>query len=118
MPENNTTTIRAFHVRAKLPQLFRYAALGLLALTVLAIVVGFYRSRSSPEFRMKGFPTSLSKDVVAVVNDYERREMEGDVQIYITADRERRSGNLWTREAYLEVFDPMPHRQDHAAKAL
>jgi hypothetical protein len=41
---------------------------------------------------MKGFPTSLSKDIIAQVNGYERREMEGDrVKYYIKADKARRS---------------------------
>ena len=31
---------------------------------------------------MQGFPTSLSKDVVAVVNGYERREGDGERTLY------------------------------------
>lgn len=91
-----------------MPQYVRYASLGLIAITVLAIVVGFYRSRNNPEFRMKGFPTSLSKDVVAVVNGYERREMEGDlVKYYIKADKGTTfSDNHQELEnVYMEVFD-------------
>ena len=67
------TKIKDFHLRAKLPQYVRYVALALLGITVLAVVVGFYRSRNTPEFRMKGFPAELSKDVVAVFNGYEMR---------------------------------------------
>src|SRR5688572_17712853 len=80
-----------------------------MAVAVLAVAVGFYRSSSNPEFRMKGFPTSLSTDVVAVVNGYERREMDGDVvKYYIKADK----GTTFTdnhqelENVYLEVFDP------------
>src|SRR5688572_32208520 len=79
-----------------------------MAVAVLAVAVGFYRSSSNPEFRMKSFPTSLSTDVVAVVNGYERREMEGDVvKYYIKADK----GTTFTdnhqelENVYLEVFD-------------
>ncbi len=108
MAEIKDKTIKDFHLRAKLPQYVRYAATGLLAVTVLAIVVGFYRSRNNPEFRMKGFPTSLSKDVVAVVNGYERREMEGDVvKYYVKADKGTTfSDNHQELEnVYLEVFE-------------
>lgn len=91
-----------------MPQYVRYVALGLLGATVVAIVVAFYNSRNHPEFRMKGFPTSLSKDVVAVVNGYERREMEGDVvKYFIKADKATTfSDNHQELEnVYLEVFD-------------
>jgi len=106
--DNQHKTIKTFHLRARLPQYFRYVALGLMAVAVLAVAVGFYRSSSNPEFRMKSFPTSLSTDVVAVVNGYERREMEGDVvKYYIKADK----GTTFTdnhqelENVYLEVFD-------------
>ena len=108
MAETQNIKIKDFHLRAKLPQYTRYVAIGLFAVTVLAIVVGFYRSRNNPDFRMKGFPTSLSKDVVAVVNGYERREMEGDaVKYYIKADKGTTfSDNHQELEnVYLEVFD-------------
>ena len=123
MPKTQNTKIRHFHVRARLPQLFRYAALGLLALTIVVISIGFYRSRSNPEFRMKGFPTSLSQDVVAIVNNYERREMDGDVVLYyIKADKGTTfSDNHQELEnVYLEVFDPAGGSADKitAAKAV
>ncbi|HSI89343.1 MAG TPA: LPS export ABC transporter periplasmic protein LptC, partial [Pyrinomonadaceae bacterium] len=60
------------------------------ALAVVLIVVGIalYRGSGDPDFRMKGFPSSLSKDVVATVEGYERREMEGDsLKYFISADR-------------------------------
>ena len=108
MPEKNNSSIRQFHLRAKLPQYFRYAALGLFALTIVGIVIGFYWSRNNPDFRMKSFPTTLSKDVTAVVNDYERREMDGDVvKYFIKADKATTfSDNHQELEnVYLEVFD-------------
>lgn len=77
-------------------------------MTALAVAIGFYRSSGQPEFRMKSGPASLSKDVVAVVNGYERREMEGDVvKYYIKADKGTTfSDNHQELEnVYLEVFD-------------
>ncbi len=72
---------------------------------------------------MKGFPTSLSQDVVAVVNGYERREMEGDVvKYYIKADK----GTTFTdnhqelENVYLEVYDVTGSQSDKitATKAV
>ena len=108
MADIKDATIQDFHVRAKLPQYFRLAALGLLGITVLSIVIGFYRSSGNPEFRMKGFPTSLSTDVIGVVHGYERREMDGDVlKYYIKADKGTTfSDNHQELEnVYLEVYD-------------
>jgi lipopolysaccharide export system protein LptA len=117
------TTIERFNLRAKMPQYFRYTAVGLMAVAVLAIVVGFYRSSQSTEFRMKGFPTSLSKDVVAVVNGYERREMDGDVvKYYIKADKGTSfaDNHQELENVYLEVFDANGAGSDKitAAKAV
>lgn len=57
---------------------------------------------------MKGFPTSLSKDVVASVNGYERREVEGDfVKYYIKADKATTfaDNHQELENVYLQVFD-------------
>ena len=109
MTDSKEKKIKEFHLRAKLPQYVRYAAVGLFAATLLAVAVGFYRSSGNPEFRMKGFPTTLSKDVVAVVNGYERREMDGDVvKYYIKADKGTTfaDNHQELENVYLEVFDP------------
>jgi lipopolysaccharide transport protein LptA/LPS export ABC transporter protein LptC len=107
--EKKDTTIKDFHLRARLPQYVRYAAIGLLGVSILGVLIGFYQASKNPEFRMKGFPTTLSQDVVAVVNGYERREMDGDVvKYYIKADKGTTfSDNHQELEnVYLEVFDP------------
>ncbi|MEO8572888.1 MAG: LPS export ABC transporter periplasmic protein LptC [Pyrinomonadaceae bacterium] len=114
------TKIKDFHLRAKLPQYVRYVAVALLGITVLAIVVGFYRSRNTPEFRMKGFPTELSKDVVAVVNNYERREMEGEVvTYYVKADKGTTfaDNHQELENVYLEVFNPEGGASDKITSA-
>ena len=88
MSEAKTKDLRKYHVRAKVPKYFRVAAVGALILTVLAVGIGFYRARNRAEFRMQGFPTELSKDVIAEVNGYERRETEGStLKYYIKADK-------------------------------
>lgn len=110
-------------MRAKLPKYFRAGAIGVFVLAVIGIGIGFYSASGVSEFRMQGFPTSLSKDVVAEVNGYERRESEGDVvKYYIKADKATTfSDNHQEMEnVYLQVFDPDGVRSDQmtAAKAV
>lgn len=123
MTDNKDKTIEEFHLRAKLPQYFRYAAIALIGIGALIVIVGFYRAGKNPEFRMISFPTNLSKDVVAVVNGYERREMDGDVvKYFVKADKGTTfSDNHQELEnVYLEVFDPTGAISDKitAAKAV
>lgn len=90
-----------------MPQYFRIAAVGAIAVTVLAVVVGFYRERSNSPFRLKSEHTQLSTDVVAEVNGYERLETDGGLtKYYIKADYARTfSDNHQELEnVYLEVY--------------
>ena len=81
-------------LRANLPRYFRAAAVGLFILAVIGIGIGFYSASGVKEFRMVGFPTSLSKDVVAEVSGYERRESEGDSRaLHEEKDVGQSSGN-------------------------
>jgi LPS export ABC transporter protein LptC len=119
----NTQTAKNLEFRANLPKYFRLAAIGIFALAVIGIGIGFYSARNVTEFRMIGFPTSLSKDVVAQVNGYERRESEGDiVKYYIKADKATTfSDNHQEMEnVYLQVFDPTGAASDQitAVKAV
>lgn len=83
--DSNAKTLR---VRASLPRMFGIGALVLLVVTAGVVIFSAYRSSGNAEFRMQGFPASLSKDVVATVTGYERREMDGDVtKYYIRADK-------------------------------
>ncbi len=77
-----------YQFRAKLPLIFRGAAVLALIATVLVIGIGFYWGSFRSEFRMKGLPTQLSKDVVGIVKGYERRESEnGVLKYFIKADK-------------------------------
>jgi hypothetical protein len=44
MPKEEVSKSNDYKVRAALPRYVRYAALGLMALAILAVVVGFYRA--------------------------------------------------------------------------
>ena len=74
-------------VGTRIPALLRYVSLGGLAVLIVVVIVALL-GRRDPEFRMTGFPTSLSEEVVAVVNGYERKETDGEtIKYYIKADR-------------------------------
>ncbi|HEX8737264.1 MAG TPA: LPS export ABC transporter periplasmic protein LptC [Pyrinomonadaceae bacterium] len=115
MPPIQRKKVNNLKLRARTPAYFRALALVGLAVTILAIGVGFYRSSGTKDFRMKGMPTQLSKDVVAVVNGFERREVEGDaVKYYIKADKATTfSDNHQELEnVYLEVYNPENENPD------
>jgi lipopolysaccharide export system protein LptA len=80
--------INLLELRARLPLIIRGLALLGLAVTLIFVVVGFYRARAKPDFHLKSELAKLSKDVMAVVNGYERRETEdGIAKYYIRADK-------------------------------
>lgn len=83
MPESPSKKLDRYNFRAKLPKYVRIGAVAVLCFTMLAIGIGYYRAKSNSEFRMVGFPTELSKDVVASVNGYERTEYEGESPVYV-----------------------------------
>ncbi|MFN2502343.1 MAG: LPS export ABC transporter periplasmic protein LptC [Pyrinomonadaceae bacterium] len=98
---------RPYRVRARLPQVFRFAALGLLAVSIVVVVVGFYRERSKSTFRLKSEHAQLSTDVIAEVTGYERLESEGGVaKYYIKADHARTFSDKHQelQNMYLEVY--------------
>lgn len=123
MPEQNVRNTKDLHLRAKMPKYFRIGALCVLGVTVLAIVVGFYRERNKTPFRLKSEHTQLSKDVVAEVNGYERLETEGNVpKYYIKADKATTfSDNHQEMEnVFLQVYDESGTNSDKitGARAL
>ncbi|MBA3632159.1 MAG: LPS export ABC transporter periplasmic protein LptC [Acidobacteria bacterium] len=115
--------IKNLELRARMPQIFRVLAIAALAATVIAIGIGFYRAYGYKEFRMKGLPTELSKDVVAEINDYERRETEGDVlKYYIKADKATTftDNHQELENVFLQVYDDAGEKFDQmtAEKAI
>ena len=123
MSENKRPEIKKLQTRANLPKYFRVAAIFALVFTVLIVGIGFYRARNNQEFRMKGFPTELSKDVIAEINGYERTETEGEVKkYYIKADKARTyaDNHQEMENVFLQVYDDSGDTSDRitAAKAI
>ncbi len=108
MPDTKDAIQKNFNLRARLPKVFGAAAIVLLAATAITLLVTIFFTGRDPEFRMKGFPTSLSKDVVASIDNYERREMDGELtKYYIRADRavSFADNHQELENVFLEVFN-------------
>lgn len=123
MPETMPPKTNAYRLRAKMPLIIRVAAIVALAATIIAVGIAFYRSRNNQEFRMKSLPATLSKDVVAEVENYERTETEGDVKkYYIKADRAVTfaDNHQELENVFLQVFDETGDKFDQikAQKAI
>ena len=100
---------KAFEIRARLPKYVRFAALGLLGITVLAILVGFYRERNKTNFKLKPGTPQLSTEVIADVNGYERLETDGDIKkYYVKADHAKTFSDNHQEldNVYIEVYSP------------
>lgn len=121
MPETvQRQDIKKLQARAKLPAVFRASAIIALAATIAAIGVGFYLSKNNREFRMKSLPAELSKNVVAEVNGYERRESDGErLKYYIKADKAKAftDNHLELENAFIQVFDDAGANSDRISSA-
>ncbi len=88
MRKGTTDQHRSRQLHARLPKYVRILVIAGLSVVVLAVGIGFYRAKSNAEFRMVGFPTTLSNEVVSEVDSYERSEYEGDsLKYYLKADK-------------------------------
>jgi LPS export ABC transporter protein LptC len=106
VPENSRQN-KSFELRARLPRYVRLAALSLLGVTILAVLVGFYRERSKGAFRLKPEHTRLSTDVVADVDNYERLETDGNTRKFlIRADHAKTFSDQHQEldNVYIEVY--------------
>jgi LPS export ABC transporter protein LptC len=101
-------TAKGYRARAGLPRVLRYVALAVMAVTVFAVGVGFYRERANAGFKLKSEHTQLSTDVIAEVRGYERLETDGSLpKYYVKADFARTfSDNHQELEnAYVRIYD-------------
>ncbi|MEZ5425701.1 MAG: LPS export ABC transporter periplasmic protein LptC [Pyrinomonadaceae bacterium] len=108
--------IKKLEMRARLPRILGILAAAGLGAIVFIIVLGFYFNFGKEDFRMRGArDLKLSKDVIADIQGYERRETEGDkMKFFIRADRSQTfSDNHQEMDnIYLEVFDDSGEKSD------
>lgn len=108
MTERETDNLKGYHLRARLPRIFRFAAIGLLAVSVVVVVITLFRGGNSSPFRLKSEHTQLSTDVTAEVTGYERLETDNGVsKYYIKADHARTFSDNHQEldNAYFEIYD-------------
>lgn len=120
--ELNPKKVKNLGLRSNTPTILRAVALIALIGAVIGIGVAFYRGGDKP-FRILKGQTQLSKDVVAVINGYERRETEGDKPKYfIKADKatEFSDQHKELENVYLQVYDETGEKFDQitAHKAI
>ena len=107
MAVKKNETVKQYKLRARLPKILGLAAAAVLVVATGLIAYSIFFRNSDPTFRMSNFPANLSEDVVATVNGYERREMDGQRTLYfIRADKATSfSDNHQELEnVFLEVF--------------
>ncbi len=123
MPEKQPKkNLKNLEFRAKLPQIFRIFAIGGLAVTLIAIGIGFYLNYGKEDFRLKmRNKLELSENVIAEVNGYERRENDGDkLNYYIKADKVRTftDNHQELENVFLQVFNAESEKSDQITADL
>ncbi|HEV3471350.1 MAG TPA: LPS export ABC transporter periplasmic protein LptC [Pyrinomonadaceae bacterium] len=105
-------------LRAFAPKAVRVVALVLLVAGVGAVVVSYLRLKDRPVFRLRSGPAQLSKEVVGVIDNFERREMKGDrlhVLLRATRDVAFSDGHHELENVHLEVY---PDEGEHPDKIV
>ncbi len=107
MQEIRRRKVSVLGLRAAAPRVLRVVALVLLVGGVAAVVISYLRLKDRPEFRLRSGPAQLSKEVVSVVDNFERREMDGDrLRLYLKASRDVifSDGHHELENVYLESY--------------
>lgn len=108
----DTTNLRARRtrfvgLRARIPRLLRIVAVFVLVASIAVVIVSYYRLREQAPFRMLSGKPTLSKEVVGVVEGYERRVTEGDrLRLLLRAARDvtYADGHHELEDVYLEYY--------------
>src|SRR3712207_5958419 len=105
-------------LRAFAPKAVRVAALVLLVAGVGAVVVSYLRLKDRPVFRLRSGPAQLSKEVVGVTDNFERREKKADrLYVLLRASRDVAfsDGHHELENVHLEVY---PVQGEHPDKIV
>ena len=102
-------------LRLRAPVFARALALLVLIAGVVFVSISYYRMRNNKPFRMRSEAAELSKQVVAVVEGYERRITKGDrLHILLRAARDitYSDGHHELEDVHLEVYPETGDRPD------
>ncbi len=108
MADKKLHNSKHYKIRAKLPFIFRAAAVAAIFIAIIVVVVGLFRERSRAAFTLKSEHAKLSTDVVSEVNGYERLETDDGIPRYlIKADHAKTFADqhLELSNVYLELYD-------------
>lgn len=108
---------KAFDIgwRARLPVVARMLALGVLVSGLIYVGISYYRNRNNEPFRMRGEAPELSKQVISVIEGYERRVMDGErLRVLVRAAREitYSDDHHELEQVHLEVFPEKGDKPD------
>lgn len=105
----------AVELRARFPLVVRVAALCVLVAGTIFVGVSYYKLRNNKPFMMIGRTPELSKEVMARVEDYERRVMDGDhLRLLVKAkfDTTYSDGHHELEEVHLESYPANSQKPD------
>ncbi len=102
-------------IRARLPQLVRWLALVVLVASLVLVFVAYYRRRGVRDFRMRGGPAELSKEVVRRIEGYEHRETKNNrlhILLRAAVQTTYSDGHHELEDVHLEVYPEEGDRPD------
>jgi LPS export ABC transporter protein LptC/lipopolysaccharide transport protein LptA len=107
--------ISAVDLRARVPAIARTLALLLLIGGVIFVGVSYYKMRNNTTFRMKSEAPALSKEIIGIVNGYERRITKNDrLALWLRAARDisYADGHHELESVNLQVFPATGDKPD------
>ncbi len=123
MANGNEQHLTKYRTRAALPNVLRYIVLAFLAVAMIALVVAFYRGRTTNGFKVRSEHARLSAEVVANVDNYERLETsDGIPKLYVKAANAvtYSDGHQEFTSAYVRLYDEAGNESEEmtAGRAL
>src|SRR2546422_7327919 len=107
--------ISAVDLRARVPVIARALAIFLLIGGAIFVAVSYYKMRNNTPFRLKSEAPALSKEIIGIINGYERR-ITKDNRLYLwlraARDVSYADGHHELEQVNLQVFPPVGDKPD------
>jgi LPS export ABC transporter protein LptC len=107
--------ITAVDLRARVPAIARALALILLVGGAVFVSVSYYKMRNNTPFRLKSESPALSKEIIGIINGYERRITKNErLFLWLRAARDVQyaDGHHELEQVNLQVFPPTGDKSD------